>query len=226
MQCSQFVQSRTDNRIRSFDSKHLQVDYTLVHPQQPTGNLCQFCGKVCSYSAGLKNMGLLGTNIDIKNKFSVFQLFGKSEIGHGNSVTPTYFAGLRKWHSSLKSGIYIYIYIYIYVCEYVCVINLYFHGKWMRNDVAYLHQKIKLNKPTFLRNNFQNILTTFWNTIFCFFLFPCFFLSHFTHFTHRHRDIDIETDTQTEIHTHTLTHTHTHTHIYIYIYIYNIYMNI
>ena len=33
----------------------MQADFTQVHQQQPIGNSCKFCDKVCGFTAGLRS---------------------------------------------------------------------------------------------------------------------------------------------------------------------------
>ena len=52
--------------MRSHDSKS-QVDNTLVLPQQPTGNSCQFCAKVSDSAAGQRSYAR-GSEVNVNTK--------------------------------------------------------------------------------------------------------------------------------------------------------------
>ena len=46
---------REKTLMRHHDNKQTQADLTQVIPQQPLGNLCQFCDNVCGFTADLRS---------------------------------------------------------------------------------------------------------------------------------------------------------------------------
>ena len=62
--------------MRAHDNKQSQADFKQVLPQQPTGNSCQFCYKVCRSVKGLRShMRMHGVNVNAKDSSFVCLIY-------------------------------------------------------------------------------------------------------------------------------------------------------